>query len=122
MVTVAVSINIRAPRVASRIVAHTLHATFAVAPNTMMPSCFFLADDLQVFASAIQTVVIGKYNFEAWWCRHDLPMEINQSISTVYFGMTNCVALLTVAFAPVAPAELGKKWIIGIVNEDELIG
>src|SRR5215471_9825024 len=107
MVAVSVSINIRAPGVAFRVIADPFHATLAVAPNTMMASCFFLADDLQVFSSTIQTVVIGKYNLESWWCRHDLPMEINQSISTVYFGMSNCIALLAVAFRTIAPAELG---------------
>src|SRR5262245_19353362 len=117
MVAVSVSVNIRAPRVVFRIIAHALHATFAVAPNTMMPSCFFLADDFQVFSSTIETVVIGKYNLETWRCRHDLSMEINQSISTVNFGMTNRVALLAVAFRTIAPFELGKKWIIVIVNE-----
>jgi len=66
MVTVPVPVNIRAPGVVFRIVAHALHATLAVAPNTMMASCFFLADDLQVFSSTIETVVIGEHNLKAY--------------------------------------------------------
>ena len=53
MVTVSVSVNVGTPGVASWIIAHALHTALAVAPNTMMASCFFLADDLQVFSSTI---------------------------------------------------------------------
>ena len=66
MVAVSASVDVGTPGVVFRVIADPFHATLAVAPNTMMASCLFLADDLQVFASTVETIVIGKYNLEAY--------------------------------------------------------
>jgi len=58
--TVAVPVDAGAPVIAFRVVSDTFHAALAVGSDTVVSASFFFADDEQVLASAVQTVVIEK--------------------------------------------------------------
>jgi hypothetical protein len=65
--------------------------------------------------------MVQEYCFVAFGRLHELAVEIDQPVTPVSLRVPDGIALLAVALGTVAPAELGQKREVGVIDDGGLV-